>query len=214
LIAPFEGEPRRSPATEPAKRAITKAMTLGAIILTGGASSRMGRDKAELAWDGRRAVDRLADLARGLGAAAIVTAGPRDYGLPVAMDDPPGGGPVAGIVAGAAALRAAGCTRGLVLAVDAPTASAADLAPLLAAPAPGATYDGLNLPLVLDLGRLPPDAGSGWAMGRLIDATGLARLACPPDAAARLRGANTPEERETLLRRLAAGDSAQDGGAD
>jgi molybdopterin-guanine dinucleotide biosynthesis protein A len=32
----------------------------GAIILCGGASRRMGRDKAALDWDGVRAVDRLA----------------------------------------------------------------------------------------------------------------------------------------------------------
>src|SRR5689334_8924323 len=99
---------------------------LGAVILTGGAGLRMGADKAELEWGGRRAVDRLADLARSLGAAAIVTAGPRDYGLPVAAEDPPGGGPAAGVVAGA---RALGLTRVLVLAVDAPTLTAEDLAP-------------------------------------------------------------------------------------
>ena len=33
---------------------------LGAIILTGGASSRMGADKAEALWLGVRAVDRVA----------------------------------------------------------------------------------------------------------------------------------------------------------
>ena len=38
-------------------------------------------------------------------------------------------------------------------------------------------------------------------------------LAVPPGAAERLRGANTPAERETLLRRLVTPDSAQEGGA-
>ncbi|HEY0651236.1 NTP transferase domain-containing protein, partial [Phenylobacterium sp.] len=50
-------------------------MALGVVILTGGASSRMGADKAALLWGGRRAVDRLADLARELGAAAVLTSG-------------------------------------------------------------------------------------------------------------------------------------------
>lgn len=186
-------------------------MNLGVVILTGGAGARMGADKAALDWGGARAVDRLADLARTLGAAAIVSAGPRDYGLPIAAEDPPGGGPAAGIAAGARALG--GCTRILVLAVDAPTLTADDLAPLLAAPAPGAAYEGLHLPLVLESAALPADAGAGWPMGRLVERAGLARLAVPAEAAARLRGANTPEERQDLLRRLVTGDSAQEGGA-
>lgn len=186
-------------------------MTLGVIILTGGLGARMGADKAVLDWAGARAVDRLADLARSLGAVAIVSAGPRDYGLPVAAEDPPGGGPVAGIVAGARALS--GCTRVLALAVDAPTLTADDLASLLAAPAPGAAFEGLHLPLVVDLAALPADAGAGWPMARLVERAGLARLSPPAGAEARLRGANTPDEREELLRRLVTPDSAQERGA-
>jgi molybdopterin-guanine dinucleotide biosynthesis protein A len=37
--------------------------TLGAIILCGGGSRRMGRDKALLDWGGERAIDRVAALA-------------------------------------------------------------------------------------------------------------------------------------------------------
>jgi len=189
-------------------------MDLGVIILTGGRSSRMGADKAALVWDGQRAVDRLAHLARELGAAVVVTAGAQDYGLPVAAEDPPGGGPVAGIVAGAEALRGQGCVRGLVLAVDAPTIGPGDLQPLLDAPAPGAAFAGLHLPLVLQLTALPAAAGAGWPMARLIDQAGLSRIACPPAAWARLRGANTPEERDALLDVSTASDSAQGIGQD
>jgi len=183
-------------------------MALGVVILTGGASSRMGADKAAQDWAGRRAVDRLVELAQALGAKAVVTAGVTDYGLARAVEDPPGGGPVAGLAAGAAALSTAGCVRALVLAADAPTITVGDLAPLLAAPAPGAAYEGLHLPLVIHLGALPADQVHGWPMGRLVEKAGLARLPAPPSAADRLRGANTPAEREMLLRRLTAGDSA------
>ena len=186
-------------------------MTLGVIILTGGVGARMGADKAEMLWGGRRAVDLLAKLAAELGAAAVVSAGMRDYGLPVAAEDPPGGGPVAGLAAGLRALS--GCTRALVLAVDAPTVTAAELGPLLAAPAPGAAYDGLHLPLVIDNDAFPAGAGAGWPMARLVERAGLARLTPPAGAEARLRGANTPEEREELLRRLVTPDSAQEDGA-
>src|SRR4051794_36678604 len=100
---------------------------LGAIILTGGQSSRMGRDKAAMAWNGRSAVDRLAELARALGAARIVTAGAAAPGLPAAREDPPGGGPAAGLMAAAGLLQDNGCDRALVLAVDAPTLAPADV---------------------------------------------------------------------------------------
>ncbi len=177
---------------------------LGAMILTGGASSRMGEDKAVVDWAGRRAVDRVADLARAAAAQAIVTVGPRDYGLTAVPDDAPFGGPVGGILAGARALAARGCTRALVLAVDTPTLTAADLAPLLAHEGPGAAYEGLHLPLVLDLAAIPSNAAAGMRISALAAEAGAARLAVPPGAAARLRGANTPDEHAALLDELRA----------
>lgn len=173
-------------------------MTLGAMILTGGASSRMGADKATLAWDGVRAVDRVAALARAAGAENVVTVGAGDYGLVLVSEEPAESGPAAGVAAGAAALGAMGHTRLLVLATDAPTIARADLAPLLRAPFPGAAYEGLHLPLVVDCAALPP-VEPGWPMGRLIERAGVTRLPVPPGAALRLRGANTPEERDALL---------------
>ncbi|MEO8114856.1 MAG: NTP transferase domain-containing protein [Phenylobacterium sp.] len=181
---------------------------LGAMILTGGASSRMGVDKAAMLWSGRRAVDRVADLAAEAGAAAMVTVGGHDYGLPVVLDEPALGGPVGGVLAGAAALRAAGCDRLLVLAVDAPTLRLEDLAPLLAEGGPGAAFAGLHLPMVMALDALPAEAEASWPMARLADRAGLARLICPPEAALRVRGANTPAERELLLTALAADERA------
>jgi molybdenum cofactor guanylyltransferase len=189
-------------------------MALGVIILTGGGSSRMGADKALLDWNGRRAVDRLADLARDVGAVLAVSSGPVSYGFPTAVEDPPGGGPVAGLLAAAALLRPA-CDRALVLAVDAPTITVADLAPLLAVLSPGACFDGLPLPLVVDLSALPSEDGAGWAMQRLVDMAGLRRLPCPAEAEAeaRLRGANAPAERAALLEALMAAEDAQKRGA-
>ena len=176
-------------------------MGLGAVILAGGASRRMGLDKAVLAWNGRRAVDRVADLARACGAGRLVVAG-RDLGHPFVLD--PIEGPVGGILAGLEALARQGCDRALVLAVDAPTLRAEDVAPLLAAPTPGALYEGLNLPMAIALASQPAGAQGGWPVRRLAEEAGLARLACPPDARRRVRGANTPEERAALLEELLA----------
>ncbi len=170
----------------------------GVLILTGGGSTRMGVDKAALDWGGVRAVDLLADLARGLGAAQVLTVG-ADHGLPFVPDPEPGAGPVGGVLAGAAALRGAGLARALILAVDAPTVTPADLAPLLAAPAPGAVFEGLPLPMVVSLQALPVEAQAGWPLRRLVERAGLFALPVSSEAEARLRGANTPQERAKLL---------------
>jgi molybdenum cofactor guanylyltransferase len=188
-------------------------MRLAAIILVGGASTRMGADKAALLWNGRRAVDRIAEVAGALGAEPVLTVGTGDYGLRRADDTTPGGGPVSGVVSGVVAASADACDRLLVLAVDAATVRPEDLGPLIAAPSPGAVYDGLNLPLVMDLIALPAEAGPGWSVARLIDQAGLARISCPPDARLRLRGANTPQEREILLSALVDTESGVTPGA-
>jgi len=188
-------------------------MRLGAMILTGGGSTRMGQDKAVLPWLGLRAVDRVAALAATLGADPVITVGADDYGQTHVRDARPGGGPVGGVLAGAAYLREAGCARALVLAVDAPTLQATDLAPLLAADGPGAAFEGMHLPMTLDLAAIPAEARDDWPMARLVERAGLARLSCQPAAVERVRGANTPDEREALLSALAATESAQKDGA-
>jgi molybdopterin-guanine dinucleotide biosynthesis protein A len=129
------------------------------------------------------------------------------------MDDMPLGGPVGGVMAGVRALRAAGCDRALVLAVDAPTIRLQDIQELLAAAGPGGAFEGLHLPMVLDLAAVPPETEAGWPLARLADRAGLVRLACPQGAHARLRGANGPEERDALLAELAAWEGAQKDGA-
>jgi len=165
--------------------------SLGAIILCGGGSRRMGRDKALLDWNGRRAVDRVADLARAAGAGPLVTAG-ADLGLPWAPDDETGAGPVGGVLAGAKAL---GTARLLVLAVDAPTVTLEDLTPLLAN---GGFYEGLPVPMVVEAAALPLDAEAGWPLRRLVERAGLQAFPVPEGALARLRGANTLEEFRAL----------------
>jgi len=176
-------------------------MTLGAIILAGGASRRMGDDKALVEWDGVRAIDRVVRLAAEAGADPVIVSGP-DYGYRFAPDPEVGAGPVAGLRAASAMLRADGVEAALVLAVDAPTLTAADLAPLLAAPAPGAAFAGLPAPMVLHFAAIPGDVEDGWPLRRLVERAGLAELATPAGAHGRLRGANTPLERDTLLKNI------------
>jgi molybdenum cofactor guanylyltransferase len=177
-------------------------MTLGAIILAGGASSRMGEDKALVEWDGLRAIDCVVRLAGEAGADPVIVSG-ADYGYRFAPDPEVGAGPVAGLLAASAMLRAEGIEAALVLAVDAPTITAADIAPLLAAPAPGAAFAGLPAPMVLHFSAIPADVENGWPLRRLVERAGLAELAMPAGVHGRLRGANTPLERQTLLKNAA-----------
>jgi molybdopterin-guanine dinucleotide biosynthesis protein A len=158
----------------------------------------MGFDKGAADWGGRRAVDLVAEIAVRAGCGAVFVSG-RDYGLPFIADPQPLAGPAAGLAATAAALAAQGFGRALVLAVDAPTVRPEDLAPLLAAPAPGACYEALPAPMVLTLTAVPNGVAANWPLKRLIALAGLAVLPCPEAALTRLRGANTPEERRRLL---------------
>lgn len=171
--------------------------TLGAIILTGGASRRMGTDKAAQLWGGRRAIDHVADLAHALGARVVVSAGDGEFGLPRAPDPSPLSGPVAGVLAGIAMMKDQ-VGRVLVLAVDAPTIRPADLAPLLAADGPGAAFEGQPLPMVLDLAAVPAGAQADWPLRRFVERAGLIQVALDVAVLPRLRGANTPEERDRL----------------
>jgi molybdopterin-guanine dinucleotide biosynthesis protein A len=122
-----------------------------------------------------------------------------DYGLPFVQDPEPQAGPVAGVLAALPILRAAGVERMLLLAVDAPTLRPADLAPLLAAGDPGAAFDGFPMPAVLNINAIATDADGRWPLHRLIERTGLEILPCDAALATRIRGANTPAERATLL---------------
>jgi molybdopterin-guanine dinucleotide biosynthesis protein A len=173
----------------------------------------MGADKAVLQWAGRRAVGRLVDVAAAIGAASAHSVGFRPYGVPFIADEAPGGGPVAGIIAGLAALERQRRDRALILAVDAPTITAEDLSPLLATPAPGAAFAQLHLPLLIHLSAVPSAAGPGWSMARLITEARLALVEPAAESRLRLRGANTPEERAALLAELAARERAQKPGA-
>ncbi|HEX5377964.1 MAG TPA: hypothetical protein VFW47_05290, partial [Phenylobacterium sp.] len=67
-------------------------------------------------------------------------------------------------------------------------------------PAPGAAFEGLPLPMVLEVAAAPAEAEAEWPLRRLVERAGLLQLTPSPDALLRLRGANTPEEYGRLAR--------------
>ncbi len=96
-----------------------------AVILAGGRGSRLGGvSKADLVVGGVRLLDRV--LAAAAGAATVVVVGRVAVpdGVSTTMEEPPGSGPAAGLLAGLDAI-AAPAPRTLVLACDLPDAAGA-----------------------------------------------------------------------------------------
>jgi len=109
-------------------------MCVSAVILAGGASRRMGRDKAWMEIGGRSLLQIARDKARALGVAEIFISGRPgvDYsalGCPVLLDLEPDAGPLGGVERG---LQACSAPLLLVLAVDLPCLTADFLGRLLA----------------------------------------------------------------------------------
>jgi molybdopterin-guanine dinucleotide biosynthesis protein A len=113
-------------------------MDVAALLLTGGASRRMGRDKASLpAGDGRTLAARTAALLAAV-AAPVLEVGPGRSGATAVADIWPAAGPLAAVASGVVALRATGWEGGaLVVATDLPGLDEALLRWLVDHPAAG-----------------------------------------------------------------------------
>lgn len=106
-------------------------MSVAGFVLTGGCSTRMGRDKALLPWGASTLVERVAGLAREAAGHVSLVGAPERYahlGLPCLPERYPGCGPLSGIEA---ALRE-GADWNLILACDMPNLDAGWLRRLLA----------------------------------------------------------------------------------
>jgi molybdenum cofactor guanylyltransferase len=108
-------------------------MTFSALLLTGGESRRMGRDKATIALGGRPLWERQLELLRAVRPEKIfVSARSAPSWLPddveLLLDDAPSRGPLSGLTKGLIEMRT---THLLVLAVDMPFVSAGELSNLL-----------------------------------------------------------------------------------
>jgi molybdopterin-guanine dinucleotide biosynthesis protein A len=75
------------------------------LVLTGGSSRRMGRDKATLRIGGQSLAERVAGCLSQV-VAPVLEVGPGRTALPVAPEDRPGAGPLSALVAGWHALMA------------------------------------------------------------------------------------------------------------
>jgi molybdenum cofactor guanylyltransferase len=106
-------------------------VSVAGFVLVGGQSSRMGRDKALLAFGNHTLVEHIAGVVAAAAGAVTLIGDPRKYGelgLPVIPDAMPGQGPLGGIYT---ALAASLAEWNLVLACDMPKVDAGFLAALL-----------------------------------------------------------------------------------
>ena len=96
---------------------------MAAILLSGGASRRLGQDKTQLTVEGSTLAVRTAALLQRV-VETTVEVGPGTSGLPATLEDPPREGPLAAIAAGVDWLRERGHTgSALVVACDLPLLS-------------------------------------------------------------------------------------------
>ena len=96
---------------------------VGGILLTGGASRRMGFDKASILIGGIPSAIRIAATMQAVVSDAVEV-GPGVSGLPAISEEPTGSGPLFAVCAGAKALSAIGAPRpAIVLACDLPLVS-------------------------------------------------------------------------------------------
>ena len=194
------------------------AAPLYGLILAGGSSSRMHRDKAALRYQGKSQLDRVFELAGRhvsnvfVSVRADQTADPTRTQRPLIVDSVAGTGPIVGIRSALAAYPRAAW---LVLACDLPFLSDATLSQLLRerdaaslATAYRSAHDGLPEPLcaVWEPAAAAPLAAyqaAGANCPRKFLIRHAARLIEPLDRRA-LDNINTPEEYEQALAALDA----------
>ena len=137
-------------------------MSTAALLLTGGASRRLGTDKARLVVDGERLVDRLARLLLAE-CTPVLEVGPGYGSLSAVREEPPGAGPLAAVAAGAEALDAGGHVGPvIVMAVDLPGVTAELVAWLRAHPTSASL-----VPVVDDVAQVLCARYSADALGRV-----------------------------------------------
>ncbi|MFN2622538.1 MAG: molybdenum cofactor guanylyltransferase [Chthoniobacterales bacterium] len=112
---------------------MNKGTTFSAVLLAGGESRRMGRDKATIEFKGEPLWRRQMQLLRALEPQKLfVSARTKPEWLPddaeLLLDDPPSRGPLSGLAKALAAMRT---THLIALAVDMPFMTVGELAKLL-----------------------------------------------------------------------------------
>jgi molybdenum cofactor guanylyltransferase len=151
----------------------TDTLDFAGIVLAGGASSRMGRDKATLALHGRSLLQHAVDTLRAAGADPVLVSGDRP-GFDCVPDRTPGLGPLGGLASVLTARPDLHDRLLLVMAVDTPRLQPPALRALARAAGrqgPGAHFERNPLPLAVRA-----DSAAIGQIGALLHGTGPASV--------------------------------------
>ena len=173
------------------------------VVLAGGQSSRMGRDKAHLAWRGQTLLAHARATLQAAGAANVIVSGhyPECSGIP---DAEPGLGPLGGLVSVIAAIPDGVL---LVVPVDMPLLTPALLQSLARHDGTAcATYLNHILPMRLRMddrcrtaiARLVSDPNAKRSLRALHEALGGVFIPAPAEHLAELINCNTPKQWEAV----------------
>jgi len=184
----------------------TDAPPMAGIVLAGGLSSRMGRDKALLPWCGRPLLVHMCALLVAAGAQTVRVSGnyPQLEGIESVPDQVPRCGPLGGLYSVVATLPDG---PAWVVAVDMPLLDRALLWQLRdAVHAPCANYTGQPLPMRLNinekcrtlLASMVMSLNGPRSLYRLQRELGSVELPLPADGLARLVNCNTPGQWEAI----------------
>lgn len=168
------------------------------VVLAGGRSRRMGRDKASLPWQGRPLLQHMCALLKDAGACRVVVSGDHPQ-LQAVADRAPGLGPLGGIASVAETLDDGPI---LIVPVDMPRLSAGLLQGLVRSNASCACYEGHVMPLWIRL-NASVRVWLTWAIEQtprqrslraLHGAFAGVSLPLPEDRQTELKNLNTPEQ--------------------
>jgi molybdopterin-guanine dinucleotide biosynthesis protein A len=178
-------------------------MTLTAVLLAGGDSVRMGRDKATIVFRGQPLWQRQLELLRGLGPEKIFVSARKELSwLPaeteLLLDEPPSRGPLSGLTR---ALERVQTSHLIALAVDMPFMTSEQMRVLW----DQATVGCGVLPMIVERAEplaaiYPREAGSEFAAALASDDFSLQRLTHSLVQAAKLRVLPISPEEERLYR--------------
>jgi molybdopterin-guanine dinucleotide biosynthesis protein A len=175
-----------------------KTVQIAGVILAGGHSSRMGRDKASLTWKGQSLLARSRELLRSIGCETIIISGKPQLADGVA-DSEPGAGPGRALLDVLDCLQKTSLRGMLAIPVDMPQLSRDALLPLLSSLDTSArAWHHHPLPVFLPVCFGQIDRSKISSIRDLLNAGPNDRPTLPDSLANCMRNINTPADFEQL----------------